>query len=150
MNSLLLEILNERHYAVSKSVFGGFRSNVMGFLSDRTSLRVEREKGMRSVAAVSAEGKLLTPASHLTDFRVMDDDGWDDMEAERKDSTVRYVNILALTGPMTRGGGACSYGSIDMRDKLIEAADRDDVTGHIIYCRTPGDRRLLCLTSARQ
>lgn len=138
MNSLLLEILNERHYAVSKSVFGGFRSNVMGFLSDRTSLRVEREKGMRSVAAVSAEGKLLTPASHLTDFRVMDDDGWDDMEAERKDSTVRYVNILALTGPMTRGGGACSYGSIDMRDKLIEAADRDDVTGHIIYCRTPG------------
>lgn len=139
MNSLLLEILNERHYTVSKSVFSGFRSNVMSFLSDRTSLRVEREEGMQSVAAVSAEGKLLTPVSRLTDFRVMDDDGWDDgSTGDEKDGTERYVNILALTGPMTRGGGACSYGSIEMRDMLIEAADRDDVVGHIIYCRTPG------------
>lgn len=139
MNSLLLEILNERHYTVSKSVFGGFRSNVMGFLSDRIALKVEGVKGMQSVAGFSSDGKLLTPVSHLTDFRQMDDDDWDE-EGDGKSSLkeTRYVNILSLTGPMTRGGGACSYGSIEMRDMLMEAADRDDVVGHIIYCRTPG------------
>ena len=48
------------------------------------------------------------------------------------------VNVVTIAGPMTRGGGACSYGSIDHRDLIVEAADIPQVRTHILVARTPG------------
>ena len=48
------------------------------------------------------------------------------------------VNVITIAGPMTRGGGACSYGSIDHRDLIVEAANVPQVRAHILVTRTPG------------
>ena len=138
MNALFNEIVGCRYYTMQKSVFGGYRANVFNFLNTRQTEHQKSEKHLQAVARFVA-GQLATDAARLTNFRVYDDE-WDD-DGESQDipkEDVKYINILRLTGPMTRGGGECSYGSLEMRDMLMEAADRDDVVGHIIYCRTPG------------
>ena len=48
------------------------------------------------------------------------------------------VNVITIAGPMTRGGGACSYGSIGHRDLIIEAAQAPQVKAHIFLTRTLG------------
>ena len=138
MNALFNEIVGCRHYLMQKSVFGGYRANVFNFLNTRQTEHQKSEKRLQAVARFVA-GQLSTDAARLTNFRVYDDE-WDE-DGDSQDipkEDVKYINILRLTGPMTRGGGECSYGSLEMRDMLMEAADRDDVVGHIIYCRTPG------------
>lgn len=138
MNALFNEIVGCRYYTMQKSVFGGYRANVFNFLNTRQTEHQKSEKHLQAVARFVA-GQLATDAARLTNFRVYDDE-WDD-DGDNQDipkEDVKYINILRLTGPMTRGGGECSYGSLEMRDMLMEAADRDDVVGHIIYCRTPG------------
>ena len=50
----------------------------------------------------------------------------------------KVINVITIAGPMTRGGRACSYGSIDQRNLILEAADVPQVVGHIILTRTPG------------
>lgn len=138
MNALFNEIVGCRYYLMQKSVFGGYRANVFNFLITRQTEHQKSEKRLQAVARFVA-GQLSTDAARLTNFRVYDDE-WDE-DGDNQDipkEDVKYINILRLTGPMTRGGGECSYGSLEMRDMLMEAADRDDVVGHIIYCRTPG------------
>ena len=138
MNALFNEIVGCRYYTMQKSVFGGYRANVFNFLNTRQTDHQKSEKRLQAVARFVA-GQLSTDAARLTNFRVYDDE-WDE-DGDSQDipkEDVKYINILRLTGPMTRGGGECSYGSLEMRDMLMEAADRDDVVGHIIYCRTPG------------
>ena len=138
MNALFNEIVGCRQYLMQKSVFGGYRANVFNFLNTRQTEHQKSEKRLQAVARFVA-GQLATDAARLTNFRVYDDE-WDE-DGDNQDipkEDVKYINILRLTGPMTRGGGECSYGSLEMRDMLMEAADRDDVVGHIIYCRTPG------------
>ena len=138
MNALFNEIVGCRYYLMQKSVFGGYRANVFNFLNTRQTEHQKSEKRLQAVARFVA-GQLATDAARLTNFRVYDDE-WDE-DGDNRDipkEDVKYINILRLTGPMTRGGGECSYGSLEMRDMLMEAADRDDVVGHIIYCRTPG------------
>ena len=138
MNALFNEIVGCRYYTMQKSVFGGYRANVFNFLNTRQTEHQKSEKRLQAVARFVA-GQLATDTARLTNFRVYDDE-WDE-DGESQDipkEDVKYINILRLTGPMTRGGGECSYGSLEMRDMLMEAADRDDVAGHIIYCRTPG------------
>ena len=138
MNALFTEIVGCRYYLMQKSVFGGYRANVFNFLNTRQTEHQKSEKRLQAVARFVA-GQLSTDAARLTNFRVYDDE-WDE-DGDNQDipkEDVKYINILRLTGPMTRGGGECSYGSLEMRDMLMEAADRDDVVGHIIYCRTPG------------
>lgn len=138
MNALFNEIVGCRYYLMQKSVFGGYRANVFNFLNTRQTEHQKSEKRLQAVARFVA-GQLAMDAARLTNFRVYDDE-WDE-DGDSQDipkEDVKYINILRLTGPMTRGGGECSYGSLEMRDMLMEAADRDDVVGHIIYCRTPG------------
>lgn len=133
MNDLLTEITSERHYLLLPSAFNAYRRNIMR--GDEAKRGVREEK-RRSVARFDA-GKLVTDCHRLTDFRAYDEE-WEGDEGEAQAMDVKYINIMRLTGPITRGGGECSYGSIEMRDEMMEAADRDDVIAHVFYTRTPG------------
>lgn len=48
------------------------------------------------------------------------------------------VNVVYIDGPIIRNGDACSYGSIDMRNRIMRAADLEQVIGHVIILNTPG------------
>lgn len=50
----------------------------------------------------------------------------------------KFVAMYYVDGPVTRNGGACSYGSKDIRDMMMEKADNADCLGHVFYINTPG------------
>lgn len=49
-----------------------------------------------------------------------------------------FVNVLFLEGPLTREGGACTYGSRQLRDMMMEAADEETCLGHLLLINGPG------------
>ena len=49
-----------------------------------------------------------------------------------------FVSVLTVDGPITRNGGACSYGSIDHRDMMMRAANHPLCRGHVFIINTPG------------
>ena len=51
---------------------------------------------------------------------------------------VPFVNVIPVDGPITRNGGACSYGSVELRDWLIEAANHPKCVAHVFYIDSPG------------
>lgn len=53
-------------------------------------------------------------------------------------ATDQVINIISINGPITRGGGACSYGSKEIRDFVKQAADIPQTIGHIFCIDTPG------------
>jgi ClpP class serine protease len=137
MNALLYEILGERYYTLQPSFFGVARNNLFKFLSTRDAAHVEHNHKLQSFAHF-VDGKLTTSHAKLVDFRKASADGEEPRGGVSADPESKVINIVNLFGPMTRNGGACSLGSIEMRDTLIEAADCDNVIGHIIYTQTPG------------
>lgn len=54
------------------------------------------------------------------------------------DEEDRIINVISVNGPITRGGGACSYGSKDIRDMLIDLSANSQVMGHIFSIDSPG------------
>lgn len=57
---------------------------------------------------------------------------------EDMDQTDVIVNVVPVEGPIIRSGDACSYGSKQYRDRLMQAADIPNCVGHLIYIDTPG------------
>lgn len=49
-----------------------------------------------------------------------------------------FINVMFVDGPITRNGGACSYGSVEHRDMMMTAADNANCVGHIFHINTPG------------
>lgn len=49
-----------------------------------------------------------------------------------------FASVLTVDGPITRNGGGCSYGSIDHRNMMINAANHPLCRGHIFIINTPG------------
>lgn len=49
-----------------------------------------------------------------------------------------FINVLRLEGPLTREGGACTYGSRKLRDMMMEAADTEGCLGHLMIINGPG------------
>ena len=50
----------------------------------------------------------------------------------------QIINVVWVDGPITRDGGACSYGTKDMRDQVLYANTIPQVVGHLFYINTPG------------
>ena len=57
---------------------------------------------------------------------------------DENEQTFPFVSVLTVDGPITRNGGGCSYGSIDHRNMMINAANHPLCRGHIFIINTPG------------
>lgn len=60
---------------------------------------------------------------------------WKDEELADDDQVIDVVNI---NGPVTRDGGACTYGTKDYRDQVLYANTIPQVIGHLFIINTPG------------
>ena len=58
---------------------------------------------------------------------------WHDLDEED-----RIINVIPVDGPITRGGGACTYGSKEIRDMLKETAEMPQVLAHLFVIDSPG------------
>ena len=114
-------------------VFAGFRNLILANIDGRTDSQYKGTKDVggfiRHTTAEDGTVKMVRD--------VVGDAEWLDYCGRLK-AEDRVVNLIRLNGPMTRGGAACSYGSMEIRDQIMTSADVPQCKAHIILCNTPG------------
>lgn len=71
--------------------------------------------------------------------RIEDHLYWDNEQLADDD---QIINVVVINGPVTRDGGACSYGTKDWRNQVMYANTIPQVVGHIFIINTPGGESL--------
>lgn len=130
ITSTLLEILGERRICMHTPTFIGLRNRILANIESGYREQIDRVTDLQALVKFSA-GVPAVVTDFVGDARIIG--YYNDL---RETDTI--VNVVRLTGAMTRGGGDCSYGSIELRDKMIAAANIKQTVAHIIYGRTPG------------
>lgn len=136
----LFEILTEKKWMVSPDFVHGIRKSLEHNLNTHAVFS-KPEKNCGYVTANDAEGNTYYPE----EYQISEDGkqirgNWclglpaDDEDAQ----TFPFVSVLTVDGPITRNGGYCSYGSIDHRDMMMQAADHPLCRGHVFIINTPG------------
>lgn len=128
----LFEILQNREWMIRPSFVHGIRKVFEQNLNGHVMLG-QQEKHL-GYAAVMKDG------GSRPDFKeyLISDSGEVVPSCFINEMNAPFVNVLNVQGPITRNGGACSYGSKQLRDMLFMAADSDFCCGHIFYINTPG------------
>ena len=104
-------------------------------------LRLFRHRYEEGLITLEDEDKVICryisarTGEDLGEDYLMDEDAGGQPATEQRD---KFVSLLMVDGPVTRNGGACSYGSRELRDKLMDNARHPDCIGHIFYINTPG------------
>lgn len=134
MKGTLIELLREKYFLLEPGFFTGARNRV---LSDPTGASFAQQTKDGSIQGI-IRFRSGSAVDSFNSGRVwLEEDYYNDIHRYHDDYD-NLVNIVRLTSPMTRGGGACSYGSLEIRNAIMKAAKEDKCVGHIIYCRTPG------------
>lgn len=60
---------------------------------------------------------------------------WNDEELADDD---QVIDVVHIDGPVTRDGGACTYGTKDYRDQVLYANTIPQLIGHLFIINTPG------------
>lgn len=133
----LLEILSNKEWMIQQEFLHSILPTLQYNITNHASLGVEREK--KSPMAIGQQGQ-----DFIREYQVTEDgnvlpayDGWGggDVLGKMKEP---FVNVMPVDGPITRNGGACSYGSRDIRDWMMKAADNKFCQGHVLHINTPG------------
>lgn len=97
---------------------------------------------MRSVLEANLNGHVPLPAFDKQQPFAMLDASCESVRVDGDRYVKRisepFVNVVTIDGPVTRNGGACSYGSIHHRKFVMEAADSKFCCGHVFVINTPG------------
>ena len=81
--------------------------------------------------AANFEDKLYVGNIHSVENHLY----WNDEELADDD---QVINVVTINGPVTRDGGACSYGTKDWRDQILYADTIPQVIGHLFIVNSPG------------
>lgn len=132
----LYEILTEKKWMISPDFVHGIRKALEQNLNAHAIYeRPAPTCGFVTVKA--ADGSIYYPEEYQ-----ISEDGkqvrsqWA-LEKENEQN-FPFVSVLTVDGPITRNGGGCSYGSIDHRNMMINAANHPLCRGHIFIINTPG------------
>lgn len=149
-SSVLSEIAHDGKICMEPMAYHAFRSLIFSNIEMGLKVKVDDK--------AHAEKRILGTVQSDEDGRFVTKKGTDGMSTGQQyifpsdafPSRVRaefyamlgeddeVVNAVTIAGPMTRGGGACSYGSLDHRNLIMEAANVPQVKAHILVTRTPG------------
>lgn len=132
----LYEILTEKKWMISPDFVHGIRKALEQNLNAHAVYeRPAPTCGFVTVKA--ADGSIYYPE----EYQISEDGkkvrGQWALEDENE-QTFPFVSVLTVDGPITRNGGGCSYGSIDHRNMMINAANHPLCRGHIFIINTPG------------
>lgn len=135
MYSTLMEVYADGHISMLPSVFAGIRNKFLANIDLRINEQLTKETEMQGLLKFKAGQRQPEDfcAARLFVSDAVSVKYWEELEDDD-----RIVNVVRLTGAMTRGGGDCSYGSIEIRDRMMRAADIKQTVAHVIYTRTPG------------
>lgn len=132
----LYEILTEKKWMISPDFVHGIRKALEQNLNAHAVYeRPAPTCGFVTVKA--ADGSIYYPE----EYQISEDGkkvrGQWALEDENE-QPFPFVSVLTVDGPITRNGGGCSYGSIDHRNMMINAANHPLCRGHIFIINTPG------------
>lgn len=133
----LFEILSNKEWMIQQEFLHSILPTLQYNITNHASLGIEREK--KSPMAIGQQGQDFIREYQVTENGTVlpTRDGWtgEDLLGKMKDP---FVNVMPVDGPITRNGGACSYGSRDIRDWMMRAADNKFCQGHVLHINTPG------------
>lgn len=133
----VLEIYTNKEWMILPSFVHGILPTVMYNSQNHTMLGIDRKK-RRPMAMGMAGNDIFREYEVTQDGEVLPTyDGWEGIDY-LKQLQVPFVNIMPIDGPITRNGGACSYGSKEIRDWMMKAADNKYCRAHIFVTNTPG------------
>ena len=133
----IFEILSNKEWMIQQEFLHSILPTLQYNITNHASLGIERDK--KSPMAIGQQGQ-----DFLREYQVTEDgevkpvfDAWGegDILGKMKEP---FVNVMPVDGPITRNGGACSYGSRDIRDWMMRAADNKYCRGHVLHINTPG------------
>lgn len=125
-NAGLHEILTTRMWDILPTAYHAYKQQVEHNMFGHIPFVVEHDNLMKPSMVCSKTG--FTEQVYAGDATYMSGLTEND----------QVINILPINGPITRNGGACSYGSKEIRDWVIEAANMPQTIGHIFYIDSPG------------
>lgn len=128
-NAGLHEILTTRLWDIHPMAYRAYRQRMEANLVGHIPFVMEREVDEGPYMLSSREA--FQEKVHVGDAEYV---AWRG-ELDEED---RIINVISVNGPITRGGGACSYGSKDIRDMLMDLSANSQVMGHIFSIDSPG------------
>lgn len=136
----LFEILTEKKWMISPDFVHGIRKSLEHNLNTHAAFS-KPEKTCGYVSIAKEDGSVFYPEEYqISEDGTQVRGNWalplpaDDEDAQN----FPFVSVLTVDGPITRNGGACSYGSIDHRDMMMRAANHPLCRGHVFIINTPG------------
>lgn len=126
----LLELMTTKMWMVSPD----FAHNIRGVIELNLNAHTVLEKFEKKMPFAATEGMALPdPKEQLTT-----EGGSSFNNYYLRDMKEPFVNVMYVDGPISRNGGDCTYGSIDLRDQIMKAADNEFCRGHVFWINTPG------------
>ena len=133
----IFEILSNKEWMIQQEFLHSILPTLQYNITNHASLGIDREK--KSPMAIGQQGQDFIREYQVTEdgnvLPVFDAWGEGDILGKMKEP---FVNVMPVDGPITRNGGACSYGSRDIRDWMMKAADNKFCQGHVLHINTPG------------
>ena len=130
----LLSILNNRLWDFRADMAQEYAQALKGAIALHISgadEHKEKQRGFFLSRKRGMEDKLYIGNIHRIENHLY----WNDEELADDD---QIINVVCIDGPITRDGGACSYGSKDHRDQILYANTIPQVVGHLFFINTPG------------
>lgn len=127
------ELYTTKHWMILPSFVHGILPTLMHNSNNHIALGVvEKKRPFLSVAG----GEYIRDAQVTEDGEVVPRyDCGENLLAQMREP---FVNVIPIDGPITRNGDACSYGSKEIRDWMMEAAGNKFCRAHVLVINTPG------------
>ena len=129
------ELYTTKHWMILPAFVHGILPTLMHNSNNHITLGVVEKK--RPFLAVAGGSDYIRDAQVTEDGEVVPRYNWDgsSLLAQMREP---FVNVIPIDGPITRNGDACSYGSKDIRDWMMEAAGNKYCRAHVLVINTPG------------
>ena len=129
------ELYTTKHWMILPSFVHGILPTLMHNSNNHIALGVVEKK--RPFLAVAGGSDYIRDAQVTEDGEVIPRyDGWgENLLAQMREP---FVNVIPIDGPITRNGDACSYGSKEIRDWMMEAVGNKFCRAHVLVINTPG------------
>ena len=131
MITTLLEVSATRAWMMHPPILNAIRMAMQENIAERVVLSAEQiAKHQAYAIGMTADGE----KSRFSMSANNDDAGRE--QSERDDGA--FVAVIPVCGPITRNGDACSYGSIDFRNMMMQTSDHEECAGIIVYINSGG------------
>lgn len=132
MITTLLEVSSTKEWMMHPPILNAIRMAMQDNIAGHVVLSAEQiAKRQAYAVSMNANGEKVR-------FSMSSDDDDDAGCGPGKVEEERFVAIIPVCGPITRNGDACSYGSIDFRNMVMRASDREECNGIIAYINSAG------------